>query len=106
MLTPLFLPHRRHTQLALNLPGLADEFVASKPPAAAPARPRGITARKVRDPAERPPPRKSLRSLGMAPDGSLAQGIDYEKRNGSVVLADKGSAMPWCASASAALCRH
>lgn len=93
--------------MALDLPGLAGELAAARPaPAAAPARVRGISARAARGAAEKPPPRKSLRSQGLAPDGTLAKGIDYERRDGSIVLADKAGALSWCGFTRSAAARR
>lgn len=71
---------------ALNLPTLAKAIAAAAPA----ERQRGLSARRPRSEKEVLPPRKSLRSQGMAPDGTLAAGIQEERRDGSIVLVSGG----------------
>lgn len=48
---------------------------------------RGIGAKRQRAPKEDPGPvRRSLRSQKIAPDAALAGGVDYERRDGTVIL--------------------
>ncbi len=78
---------------ALNLPVLAREVAPAA--AAAPAeRQRGLASRRRKAEGEAlPPPRKSLRGQGLAPDGTLAAGIADELPDGSVRLVSGGTVL-------------
>lgn len=78
---------------ALELPQLAADLAATAAAAAASRRKssqapqRGISSKRSRAAAEALPLRQSARKRGQAPDPTLAGGIDYEARDGRVVLA-------------------
>jgi len=78
----------------LNLPTLAKEVA---PAAAAPARQRGVAAsRRRKADTEALPPRKSLRSQGLNPDGVT---IAEEKADGRVILSNGDAVAPLFAEA-------
>ena len=74
---------------ALNIGALAGEVAAaSAKPANGPSQ-RGIGSKRKKEPKEDAgPPRRSLRGQKIAPDVTLAGGVDYERRDGTVILAN------------------
>lgn len=74
---------------ALNIGTLASEVAtASAKPANGPSQ-RGIGSKRKKEPKEDAgPPRRSLRGQKIAPDATLAGGVDYERRDGTVILAN------------------
>ena len=74
----------RERMAQLRLPPLAQQ-VAPKPKPKKADRPRGL-ARAAAKPKPAGPTRRSLRRQGRDPDGALAQGVDRERRDGTVVL--------------------
>jgi hypothetical protein len=71
---------------ALGIPELAAELAATIKQSKAPPVSKGVGVKRERKKAEAAPPRHSLRVRGMDPDGTMAAGINYETRDGKVVL--------------------
>jgi hypothetical protein len=92
------IARNKERMVALNIGQLAAE-VSSHGAAGKREGPiqRGIGAKRQRPPKEEPGPvRRSLRAAKIAPDAALAGGVDYERRDGTVILtngmtADGGS---------------
>jgi hypothetical protein len=73
---------------ALELPQMAAGLAALQPAGKAKAGPsqRGVGSKRKRSDEQQQPVRRSARNKGEAPDPATAGGIDYETRDGSVVL--------------------
>lgn len=83
----------RERMMKLNLPSLATTLSTTAQKSANPSKhQKGITSRskKVKEEVEPRITRRSLRVQGVLPDGSMANGIDVERRDGTVVLASGG----------------
>jgi hypothetical protein len=70
----------------LGIPEAAAELAATIKQSKAPPVSKGVGVKRDRKKAEAAPPRHSLRVRGMDPDGTMAAGINYETRDGKVVL--------------------
>jgi WD40 repeat protein len=80
---------------ALNIGVLASEVATAPATKSGPIQ-RGIGAKRQRAPKEEPGPlRRSGRVRNVAPDPALAGGVDYERRDGSVMLANGTSTGGW-----------
>lgn len=83
----------RERMMKLNLPSLATKLTTSAQKSANPSKQqKGVTgrSRKTKEDNEPRITRRSLRVQGVLPDGSTANGIDSERRDGTVVLASGG----------------
>lgn len=88
---------------ALEIPDIAANLAASVPPKhkAAPTQ-KGVGTKRKRSEAEQQPLRRSGRHRGEGPDPTTAGGIDYEGRDGKIVLAAALHHLPIHAATNAA----
>lgn len=91
----LQIQRNRERMAALQLPGLASQLAALKPAKANGPSQRGVKKQKTPSDAPR---RQSSRLQGQMAEGALAEGVDFERRDGSVVL--KAGAAPAAAAAA------
>mmetsp|Transcript_1685 Transcript_1685/g.10337 ORF Transcript_1685/g.10337 Transcript_1685/m.10337 type:complete len:544 (+) Transcript_1685:492-2123(+) len=83
----------RERMMKLNLPSLATTLTTVAQKSANPSKhQKGVTSRSRKEKEQMEPriTRRSLRVQGVLPDGSMANGIDLERRDGTVVLASGG----------------
>ena len=84
------IARNKERMAALNIGTLAAEVAKPDAKHNGPIQ-RGIGAKRKKQKEDPGPVRRSLRSQKIAPDAALAGGVDYERRDGTVILANGAS---------------